>query len=117
VITVRKCANQQKFFYREQRDVRREVAPRQESNESHVGLDALSRDPTAEEAVALAETVEVLMGQLDERDRNIISMRLQGYSTAEISEQEGYAERTVRRVVQNVRKYLTRMSDSLSEEG
>lgn len=115
VITVRKCSNQRKFFYREQRDVRREAAPRPRPNESHLCLDAPSREPTPEEAVALAETVELVMGQLDERDRSIISMRLQGYSTPEIAAEQKCGERTVRRALENVKKHLTKMRDDVPE--
>jgi RNA polymerase sigma-70 factor (ECF subfamily) len=115
VITVRKCSNQRKFFYREQRDVRREVPPPSLPDESEVRLDGVSREPTPEEAVVLAETVEVLMVQLDKRDREIISLRLQGNSTAEISAETGFSERTVRRVVENVKKYLLKVRDEFAD--
>jgi RNA polymerase sigma-70 factor (ECF subfamily) len=38
----------------------------------------------------------------------MIEMSLQGYSTQEISEQTGRAERSVRRLRERVRKYLER---------
>ena len=53
--------------------------------------------------------VEHLLGKLDEDERPIIEMSLQGYSTQEISAQLGRAERSVRRLRERVRKELERM--------
>ena len=54
----------------------------------------------------LAETLEDLLSGLRGIERTIIELSLQGYSTQEISEQIGRAERTVRRLREQVRKQL-----------
>lgn len=105
VLTVRKCSNCAKFFRAARRDARRETDPGPaEGAGPH--WEAIDREPTPEEAVALAETVEQLMRGLDERDRQILTLSLQGETVEEISRQVGYAERTVRRVLSHVRDRL-----------
>jgi hypothetical protein len=59
-------------------------------------LEPLCREPTPVEAAVLGETVEHLFASLDEDERPILEMTLQGYTTREISERLGRAERTVR---------------------
>jgi RNA polymerase sigma-70 factor (ECF subfamily) len=67
---------------------------------------ATGREPTPDEAVALAETVEELLRGLGGDERAIVELSLQGYTTQEISEQLGRAERSVRRLRERVRKQL-----------
>jgi len=43
---------------------------------------------------------------LDERDREIVTLHLQGYSIPEISARVEWAERTVHRALERVRKRL-----------
>jgi len=64
------------------------------------------REPTPDEAAVLAETVTGLLRQLNGDERTIVELSLQGYSTQEISEQTGRAERSVRRLRERVRKHL-----------
>jgi RNA polymerase sigma-70 factor, ECF subfamily len=103
-ITLRKCADRVRYHRAERRDMAREAAPA-----SAPFLDAIGREPTPDEAAALAETVELLLRGLDKDERAIFELSLQGYSTQEISEQLGRAERSVRRLRERVRKQLERM--------
>jgi RNA polymerase sigma-70 factor, ECF subfamily len=105
-ITIRKCADRARFHQAEQRDVRREVSA---SNQDSVlaGV-AISREPTPEHAVVLTEILEGLLCRLAADERTMIEMSLQGYTTQEISEQTGRAERSVRRLRERVRKHLER---------
>ena len=66
-------------------------------------------EPTPLEAAILSETVEQLLAGLDEEERPILELSLQGYSTREISERLGRAERTVRLLREGVRHRLERM--------
>jgi RNA polymerase sigma-70 factor (ECF subfamily) len=106
LITLRKCANQVAHFRAECRDVRREVALGPEAASPD---QALAGDPSPSEAVALAETVEEVLRGLDGRDREIVTLHLQGYSIPEISARVEWAERTVHRVLERVRKRLRHM--------
>jgi RNA polymerase sigma-70 factor, ECF subfamily len=99
-ITLRKCADRARYHDAGCRDAGREVAGDEPWQE------AVSREPTPDEAAALAETVERLLAGLDGDERPIVELTLQGYATQEISEQLGRAERSVRRLRERVRRRL-----------
>lgn len=110
LITLRKCAHRAEYFRAGKRDVRREMAPATDSSGGGVDSFALDRDPQPEEAALLVETVEGLFRSLADGDeRAILELSLQGFSTAEIAEQTGRAERSVRRLRERLGKRLERM--------
>ena len=108
VITLRKCADRVRYYKAERRDISRE-ALRSNSDRPEPWQQAIGREPTPDQAAVLAETVERVLEDLNEVERPIVELSLQGYSTQEISEQLGRAERTVRRLRERVRKKLERM--------
>lgn len=107
VITVRKCADRIVHLRAGCRDVRREVSlvPTDcaEVSSEHFSL---NREPSAEEACILSETVEQLLRSFDVEDRAAIELQLQGYSTTETAQQLGRPERTIRRIRARVRQQL-----------
>jgi RNA polymerase sigma-70 factor (ECF subfamily) len=108
LITVRKCAERAAYHRAECRDANREVSgPRVE--EAAPWLEPLGREPTPHEAAVLSETVGQLFAALDEEERPVLELSLQGYTTREISERLGRAERTVRLLREGVRHRLERM--------
>lgn len=106
VITVRKCANKKKFFGRDRRAAHRESTPQADAADSILSAEVLSREPTPDQAAELTETLESLMRKLDERERQILTLVLQGLSVAEVGSTVGCAERTVRRAMTHIRKLL-----------
>jgi len=111
LITLRKCADRAAYYGAGKRDVAREIAPRP-ADSGPVGAEALAldRDPLPDEAAILAETVEALFRSVDDPDeRAILELSLQGFTTPEISDKLGRAERSVRRLRERVRKRLERM--------
>jgi RNA polymerase sigma-70 factor (ECF subfamily) len=108
-ITLRKCGRRIAAFHAECRDVRREVAAAPMDQESRLPWEAIAREPTPEEAASLTETLEYLMGRLDEKQQQVVVLRLQGYTVGEIGRQVGRTERTVHRVLGLVRDGLRRM--------
>jgi RNA polymerase sigma-70 factor, ECF subfamily len=108
LITVRKCAERAAYHRAERRDAAREVSP-PGGEEAAPWLEPFGREPTPLEAAILSETVEQLLASLDEEERPILELSLQGYSTREISERLGRAERTVRLLREGVRHRLERM--------
>lgn len=114
MITLRKCADRAAFFRAGKRDVGREATPA--SNDDGPGAAAeiaLDREPSPEEAVVLSEIVEALFRGVDDPDeRAILELSLQGYTATEISEKVGRAERSVRRLREQLRKRLERMRDA-----
>ena len=111
VITLRKCGHHTEYFHAACRDVGREATPPPSREDSIASWQAIARDPTPSEAVILAETLEAVMHGLDERERQILALSLQGHTTQEISSQVGRTERTVRRALELIRKRLERMRD------
>jgi RNA polymerase sigma-70 factor, ECF subfamily len=108
LITVRKCAERATYHRAERRDAAREMTPPR-GDESASWLEPFGREPTPVEAAVLSETVEQLLAGLDEEDRPIFELSLQGYTTREISERLGRAERTVRLLREGVRHRLERL--------
>ena len=112
VITVRKCGRQIDYFQAQRRNIRREVRETSESTNSALpGWEAMAREPTPAEAAALSETVEVLLRDLKEEDREMVTLRLQGYTLEEIAGKCRRTERTVRRVLGRVRQRLERIAN------
>ena len=110
LITLRKCAERAEYYRAGKRDVRREVPPAADSGAGAAADIALDREPQPEEAAVLVETVEALFRAAGDADeRAILELSLQGYSAAEIVDQTGRAERSVRRLRERTRKRLERM--------
>jgi RNA polymerase sigma factor (sigma-70 family) len=65
-----------------------------------------AHQPSPVEAVALVEEVEHLMRQLGPLQRRMLELRLQGHSVDEIATATGRTERTVRRVLDQVKAML-----------
>ena len=99
-ITIRKCADRAHYHEADCRDLHREA------DSASLWREVGGREPTPDEAAMLAETLEDLLSGLRGIERTIIELSLQGYSTQEISQQVGRAERTVRRLREQVRKQL-----------
>jgi RNA polymerase sigma-70 factor, ECF subfamily len=106
VITLRKCLDRVEYHRAECRDVQREAAAQPGTSGTEPWWEAVAREPRPEEALVLAETVELLLRGLDEEERPILEMSLQGYTTQEISERLGRPERSVRRLRKRVKKQL-----------
>jgi RNA polymerase sigma factor (sigma-70 family) len=108
LITLRKCADRIRYHKAERRDIAREAAA-PSGEEPEPWRDAAGREPTPEHAATLAEIVEQLLRDLSPAERPIVEMSLQGYSTQEISEHLGRAERSVRRLRERLRLHVERL--------
>jgi predicted ATPase len=92
---VRKCAERAAYYRAERGDAAREVSPPR-GDDAAPWLEPFGREPTPPEAAVLSETVKQLLASLDVDERPVLELSLQGYTTREISEQLGRAERTIR---------------------
>jgi RNA polymerase sigma-70 factor (ECF subfamily) len=99
-----------RYYRAECRDVTREAAGAAHSDVVEPWRDAVGREPTPEHAAVLAETVETLLRGLTNQERPVVELSLQGYSTQEIGERLGRAERSVRRLRERVRRQLERLN-------
>jgi RNA polymerase sigma-70 factor (ECF subfamily) len=109
VITLRKCLDRVEYHRAECRDVHREAATQPGAAGTEPWWQAVAREPTPQEAAVLAETVEHLVRGLEADERPVLEMSLQGYTTQEISQRLGWAERSVRRLREHIRKQLERL--------
>jgi RNA polymerase sigma-70 factor (ECF subfamily) len=105
-ITLHKCGHKIRDLHRACRDVRREVEPVPGDDDSARSWEAIAREPGPQEEAALADEVEALLRGLTERDRAVVSLRLQGHTLAEIATRLGLLERTVCRVLERVHNRL-----------
>jgi RNA polymerase sigma-70 factor (ECF subfamily) len=68
--------------------------------------EALTREPSPSDTVAVLEEVELLTRGLTDVQRRMVELRLQGYLIEEIAEEVARSERTVRRVLDKVKDCL-----------
>jgi RNA polymerase sigma-70 factor (ECF subfamily) len=114
VLALRKCNHQAVRYKAARRDVRREQAP-PAADDSRKDWQAFAEEPNPSHAAMLTETVEQLMRSMEnEREREMLVLSLQGYTAAEISARVGRSERTVYRVLTNVRERLDGMHGEAS---
>ncbi len=110
VITSRKIARRHKYDLRQRRDVRRNVSNLVFSNlddESQIGgvEDLPSREPTPEFAAEFVETCESLSRNLaDPQLQQVMALKMEGRSNAEIADRLSCAQRTVRRCLEIIRR-------------
>lgn len=114
--TIWKCHKRIQYFLTDGRDAGREVPLEAGDNSLDSLTRALAPDPTPEEAAILTELVGQLLRGLDDDDRKIIEMILQGYTVVEIHDAVGLSERTVQRVHERVKKRLERMTKADTPE-
>jgi RNA polymerase sigma-70 factor (ECF subfamily) len=104
-ITLNKLHRQVERNTAKKRDVSKDRGLADEGSLS-VGTDVLSRDPSPDEVVALADELELLMRDLDPRHREMIQLRLQGYQIEEIAAQTQRTQRTVLRALEGIKQKL-----------
>jgi RNA polymerase sigma factor (sigma-70 family) len=61
-----------------------------------------ANEPEPEAAVALVEEFDRFVGQFPPLDRQVLGLKLQGYSTVEIAERIGSYDRKVRRILERI---------------
>jgi RNA polymerase sigma-70 factor, ECF subfamily len=114
VITLRKCANKNKYFQRASRDVRRETALGTRLDSSSPEFEPVAEGPTAEEVTVLDETIRELLNCFNDRQQQVLALWLKGWTPFQISERIRCTERTVYRVVHRAQSHLQEMG---KEEG
>lgn len=100
-ITVHKALRQIHFHQAAKRNPRAELGQGTEANERLLAV--IDRDPSPDEAVAFVDHLENFLGGLKAQEREILEMRLQGYSNEEIAQKLGIYDRKIRRVIERLR--------------
>jgi RNA polymerase sigma factor (sigma-70 family) len=105
VLTARKAAHQRRDERRLKRGGTAVQSEASGGSEEGAILDQiLSREPSPEFAVQVAEQCQRLLRSLDDRELEAVALaRMEGYSVEEIAERLGYAPRSIKRKLQLIR--------------
>ena len=102
-ITLRKLYRSAAHHSAEMRSIQREIAfPETDDPQAWI----ISEQPSAAEAVALADEVESVLRSLPVQHRRILELRLQGELLDDIARDVGVSERTVRRMLTDLEHQL-----------
>lgn len=111
LITLRKCGRKLEYFKAACRDIDLENSQLMNASmieDSRADWEAIANDPTPAQAAILTETLENTLQQMTEQERQVATLCLQGYTTAEISADVGRSERTVQRILERLEIELSR---------
>ena len=101
-LTVRKTLRRIEHHNAAKRNPNLEAAQRTDDVEPFSLLAGHNVTPDME--VALIDEFQQLIGQLPELDRQVLELKVQGYTTVEIAEKLGSYERKIRRVLERIEK-------------
>ncbi len=102
-MTYRKVINNIKFHTRDKRNVGKEGFG--EGDQAHGDI-VKDLAPGPEQVNIMADYMNWILSCLPEENRQIVCLRLEGYSVAEIAEQSNVSQRTVKRVMSRVRNVI-----------
>ena len=105
LITLRKCGRKLEYFRAACRNVDQErsaVLNKHTLEDSRADWEAIADDPTPAQAAILADTLQDMLKELNDQDRRVATLCLQGYTVPEISTEIGRSERTVQRILERL---------------
>jgi RNA polymerase sigma-70 factor (ECF subfamily) len=108
-ITVHKTLRKVAFHQAARRDLVKEMGQGAEPQRQLQSVP--DRDPSPEEAVTFIDQLEHFLSQLKPQERQIVELRLQGYSNEEIEEKTGIYDRKIRRLLERVRAIALEQED------
>jgi RNA polymerase sigma-70 factor (ECF subfamily) len=115
-ITVTKVREKARFHGRGKRTFEREWHYEATGDDSNpAGPQLKAPQPTPAEAAEFADELGVLLSGMDDEERRLVELKLEQYTTAEIAQELGCSERTVRRILKRVQSRLQRILEESSE--
>jgi len=106
-ITVNKVRDQAKRHTQQKRTVDRESAGADSEAPVESFGSLIADEPSPEAAAMLIDEMEQVMTQLDQSQREILELRLQGHIVEDIASMVHCSERTVRRKLDRIETFLT----------
>lgn len=100
-ITMHKTLRQVAFHKAGKRNFAMETGQGNESQDQMLQL--LGRDPGPDVTVTFLNQLEHFLGRLQPMERDILELRMQGFTNEEIAEKLGIYDRKIRRVIERVR--------------
>lgn len=107
-ISLNKLRNQIRRHSAAKRDAAQETARRDNTLPDDFYLEKLAATPSPVEAFIFSETIERISERLDEKHALMLQLRLEGHSQQEIADQLRTSDRTIRRMLENIREFLSR---------
>jgi RNA polymerase sigma factor (sigma-70 family) len=108
-ITLTKVREKARFHRRRKRDLGQEVPLDLDSSQgSAAHREPVAAGPSPAEAAEFADQLQQLMASLDDEERQLVDLKLQQYTNDEAAAHLGCSERTVRRLLKQVRSRLER---------
>lgn len=104
-ITIAKVKGQVEFHSAQKRSFASEVDT-DPTRTCVIHPEAVESEPTAEDAVSLAEELQFVLQGLDATSQHIIELAMQNYDVRDIAQQIARSQRTVRRTIQHFREQL-----------
>jgi RNA polymerase sigma-70 factor, ECF subfamily len=105
-ITMHKVFRQVAHHQAAKRDAGREQGSGDEGHDLVVNL--VSREPSPEETTELLDHMENFLSKLKPQEREILEMRMQGFSTVDIAKRLGILDRKIRRLMERLRGLAAR---------
>lgn len=105
-ITLKKVQAKVEFHQAQKRSITNDAGQSDSSTFFAAPIEAVDREPTPDESVALLEEIQHVLAKLDPIQRDIVEKRLGGMEVEEIAEAVQRSDRTVRRALEVVRKLL-----------
>ena len=111
-ITLNKARQQGRFHRAQKRDVGRDQSTAGSASGISIEDLAHNNSPSPADAAIFIEEVTAFLSSLRPEDRQIVELRLQGLSSLDIAKETNRADRTVRRVLERVKKRLSESNGS-----
>ncbi|MGE0607292.1 MAG: RNA polymerase sigma factor [Pirellulales bacterium] len=116
VITLNKLRSQVERHSAGKRAINAEQSFAQDNSLVRLRPEAVTREPSPDEALAVVEEVAKLMQGLNPLQCKMVELRLQGYQLEEIAEQVNRSERGVRRLLDKIKDRLNDQMAGPSDE-
>jgi RNA polymerase sigma-70 factor (ECF subfamily) len=110
VLAARKCGHRVREFLTDRRDVDRERPAAGDSTAD--SWQPVDPAPSPAEALVLQETLQELLARLTERERDVVLLRLEGWTVVEVADRLRCSERTVLRHLEAVRGRLAAQAEA-----
>jgi len=100
-ITVHKTLRQISYHRRAKRNQAQEAC--QGAEMESILRELAAHDPSPDEIASFLDQLEHFLAQLSKEDRDILGLRMEGYTSGEIARKVGVSGRTVRRLLERIR--------------
>ena len=114
-IAMRKCSKEIERYHRAKRDMKKEVRVENQTTSCRQNYFAIaSREPDPKKRAESVENVQRLLRSLNTTQREIVVLRLKGFTNKEIGKKLGRTERTIYRMLKDIRFHLVGLKRALA---